>query len=128
MTALAEVLALRRRDPLYRLLARRWAACVAVFLGAGVASGTIVAVQLQLLWPAFMRLAGQIIALPLAIEVFAGRVHRRLPVRRRPHPPRSAHPQRPAGRRRGEGVGAADHRRQHLHEHAHRSNCRASSW
>lgn len=71
MIALAEILALRRRDPLYRLMARRWAAFFSVFLGASVASGTIVAIQLQLLWPAFMRLAGQIIALPFAIEVFA---------------------------------------------------------
>lgn len=71
LIALAEILALWRRDPLYRLMARRWAAFFAVFLGASVASGTIVALQLQLLWPAFMRLAGQIIALPFAIEVFA---------------------------------------------------------
>lgn len=71
MIALAELLALRRRDPLYRLMARRWAAFFSVFLGAGVVSGTIVAIQLQLLWPAFMRLAGQIIALPFALEVFA---------------------------------------------------------
>ncbi len=71
MIALAEILALWRHDPLYRLMARRWAAFFSVFLGASVASGTIVAVQLQLLWPAFMRLAGQIIALPFAIEVFA---------------------------------------------------------
>lgn len=71
MIALAEVLALRRGDPLYRLMARRWAGAFSVFLGVGVVTGTIVAVQLQLLWPAFMRLVGQIIALPFAIEVFA---------------------------------------------------------
>lgn len=69
--ALAEILALRRADPLYRLMARRWAAVFAVFLATGVVTGTIVAFQLQLLWPAFMRLAGQVIALPFAIEVFA---------------------------------------------------------
>jgi cytochrome d ubiquinol oxidase subunit I len=69
--AVAEALALRRRDALYRLLARRWAAVFGVFLATGVVSGTLVAVQLQLLWPAFMRLVGQVIALPFAIEVFA---------------------------------------------------------
>jgi cytochrome d ubiquinol oxidase subunit I len=62
---------MRRRDPMYRLMARRWAGAFAVLLGTGVVSGTIVAVQLQLLWPAFMRLVGQLIALPFAIEVFA---------------------------------------------------------
>lgn len=71
MIALAEGLGLRRGDPAYRLMARRWAAVFTVFLGTGVVSGTIIAVQLQLLWPGFMRLAGQIIALPFAIEVFA---------------------------------------------------------
>ncbi len=71
LIALAEILALVRHDPLYRLMARRWAAFFAVLLGAGVASGTIVAVELQLLWPAFMRLAGQVIAVPFGIEVFA---------------------------------------------------------
>ncbi|MBE3590928.1 MAG: cytochrome ubiquinol oxidase subunit I [Firmicutes bacterium] len=71
MVALAEVLALRRQDPYYRAMARRWAAAFSVFLGAGVVSGTIVAVQLSLLWPTFMRIVGQIIALPFAIEVSA---------------------------------------------------------
>lgn len=71
LIALAEILALRRRDPLYRLMARRWAAVFSVFLGVGVVSGTIVALLLQLLWPGFMRLVGQIIAVPFAIEVFA---------------------------------------------------------
>jgi len=71
MIALAEILALRRRDVLYRLLARRWAAFFAVLLGARVASGPILAVQRPMLWPAFMRLAGQSIALPFAREVFA---------------------------------------------------------
>jgi cytochrome d ubiquinol oxidase subunit I len=71
MIALAEILGQKRRDPLYALMARRWAAVFAVFLATGVVSGTLVAVELQLLWPAFMRLAGQVIALPFAIEVFA---------------------------------------------------------
>jgi cytochrome d ubiquinol oxidase subunit I len=71
LIALAEVLAVRRRDAVYRVMARRWAAAFSVFLGVSVMTGTIVALQIQLLWPAFARLAGQIIALPFAIEVFA---------------------------------------------------------
>lgn len=71
MIALAEIVALRRGDAMYRVMARRWAAVFSVFLATGVVTGTIVAVLLQLLWPAFMRLAGQIIILPFAIEVFA---------------------------------------------------------
>ena len=71
MIALAEIVAHHRRDPVYRLIARRWAAAFIVLLGTGVVSGTIVAMQLQLLWPAFMRLVGQLIAVPFAIEVVA---------------------------------------------------------
>jgi cytochrome d ubiquinol oxidase subunit I len=71
LIAVAEALGLRRRDPLWALLARRWAAVFSVFLATGVVTGTIVALQLQLLWPAFVRLAGQVIALPFAMEVFA---------------------------------------------------------
>lgn len=71
LIALAELAGLRPGGRVYRRLARRWAGAFAVFLGVGVASGTIVALLLQLLWPGFMRLAGQVIALPLAIEVFA---------------------------------------------------------
>jgi cytochrome d ubiquinol oxidase subunit I len=52
-------------------MAHRWAAAFSVLLGTGVVSGTIVALQLQLLWPGFMRLVGEIIALPFAIEVVA---------------------------------------------------------
>lgn len=40
-------------------------------VAAGVVSGTIVAVQLTLLWPRFMELVGQIISTPFLIEVFA---------------------------------------------------------
>ncbi len=40
-------------------------------LSRGVVSGTIVAMQLQLLRPAFRRLVGQLIALPFAIEIVA---------------------------------------------------------
>lgn len=68
---LAESAAKRRQDPLYRLMARRWAGAFLILLGTGVVSGTIVAVQLQLLWPPLVRLVGQIIALPFAIEVMA---------------------------------------------------------
>jgi cytochrome d ubiquinol oxidase subunit I len=71
MIAIAEIAALRRRDATYRRIAHRWAAAFSVLLGTGVVSGTIVALQLQLLWPGFMRLVGEIIALPFAIEVVA---------------------------------------------------------
>src|SRR5699024_3448914 len=42
-----------------------------VTVAVGVVTGTIIGLQLSLLWPNFMELAGQIIALPLFMEVFA---------------------------------------------------------
>ncbi len=71
LIAVAEIVGARRGEPVYRVMARRWATVFSVFLGVGVVSGTIVALLLPLLWPGFMRLVGQIIALPFAIEVFA---------------------------------------------------------
>lgn len=71
MILIAEVAALWTRNPAYRLLAKRWTRGFVVLLGVGVVSGTIVAVQLTMLFPAFMRLVGQVIALPFLIEVFA---------------------------------------------------------
>ncbi|ATY84253.1 cytochrome ubiquinol oxidase subunit I [Kyrpidia spormannii] len=71
MIALAETAALWRKDQLYARLAQRWTRGFVVLLAAGVVSGTIVAVQLTLLWPRFMELVGQIISTPFLIEVFA---------------------------------------------------------
>ncbi|MDI3257951.1 MAG: cytochrome ubiquinol oxidase subunit I [Kyrpidia sp.] len=71
MIALAEGAALFRRDRAYALLAQRWTRGFVVLLAAGVVSGTIVAVQLTLLWPRFMELVGQVISTPFLIEVFA---------------------------------------------------------
>lgn len=71
MIALAEGAALFRRDRAYALLAQRWTRGFVVLLAAGVVSGTIVAVQLTLLWPRFMELVGQVISTPFLIEMFA---------------------------------------------------------
>ncbi|MBE3557260.1 MAG: cytochrome ubiquinol oxidase subunit I [Firmicutes bacterium] len=68
---LAEISAAITKDRDYRDLAQRLASVFAVLLAVGVVSGTIVAVQLTLLWPRFMQLVGEIISLPFLIEVFA---------------------------------------------------------
>ncbi|MDN6205277.1 MAG: cytochrome ubiquinol oxidase subunit I, partial [Staphylococcus simulans] len=43
----------------------------AVTVAVGVVTGTIIELQLSLLWPQFMKIAGHVIALPLFMEVFA---------------------------------------------------------
>ncbi|WP_306984264.1 cytochrome ubiquinol oxidase subunit I [Alkalicoccobacillus murimartini] len=71
MILLAEIMRLVKKDDDYALLAKRWTKGAAVLLGVAIPSGTIVAVMLSLLWPHFMEIVGEVIALPFQIEIFA---------------------------------------------------------
>ena len=70
LVSLAELLGIVRRDQHYTLMARRWTRTMLVLFAVGSVTGTIVGFQITLLWPGFMKLAGQVIALPFAIEIF----------------------------------------------------------
>ncbi len=69
--SLAEGIGIWRKNQLFLILARRWASAFAILFAVGAATGVIVAFELSLLWPNFMAIAGQVIALPFAIEGFA---------------------------------------------------------
>lgn len=71
MIALAEWRGIQTQDPHYSLLARRWARGFVISVAVGVVTGTSIGLQLSLLWPTFMRVAGHAIALPLFMETFA---------------------------------------------------------
>lgn len=71
MIALAEWMGIRRKDNHYILLARRWARGFVITVAVGVVTGTAIGFMLSLLWPSFMQIAGQAIALPLFMETFA---------------------------------------------------------
>ncbi|MGX1264815.1 cytochrome bd-type quinol oxidase subunit 1 [Rossellomorea marisflavi] len=71
MIAIAEFIGIRKNDNHYLLLARRWARGFTITVAVGVVTGTAIGLQLSLLWPSFMKVAGQIIALPLFMETFA---------------------------------------------------------
>lgn len=71
MIFLSELIYFFRKDDDYRLMAKRWTRTLAIVLGVAIPSGTIVGVQLILLWPGFMRIVGQVIAVPFQIELFA---------------------------------------------------------
>jgi cytochrome d ubiquinol oxidase subunit I len=71
LISLAELLAMVRRDDAYRVLAQRWAKGFLLTFAIGAATGTIVAAELSVVWPNFMRVVGQTIALPFLIEVIA---------------------------------------------------------
>lgn len=71
MIAIAQWTGIRKKDPHFILLARRWARGFVITVAVGVVTGTCIGIQLSLLWPSFMRVAGQAIALPLFMETFA---------------------------------------------------------
>lgn len=71
MISIAEFMGIKRNDSHYLLLARRWARGFTITVAVGVVTGTAIGLQLSMLWPSFMQVAGQVIALPLFMETFA---------------------------------------------------------
>lgn len=71
MIMLAQWVGIKKNDEHYILLARRWARGFVITVAVGVVTGTAIGLQLSLLWPNFMELAGNTIALPLFMETFA---------------------------------------------------------
>lgn len=71
MIALAQWIGIKKNDDHYILLARRWARGFTITVAVGVVTGTAIGLQLSLLWPSFMEVAGQVIGLPLFLETFA---------------------------------------------------------
>ncbi|WP_239984647.1 cytochrome ubiquinol oxidase subunit I [Lentibacillus sediminis] len=71
MISIAEFIGIRKKDPHYTMLARRWTRGFIITVAIGVVTGTAIGLQLSLVWPNFMQVAGNVIALPLFMEVFA---------------------------------------------------------
>jgi cytochrome d ubiquinol oxidase subunit I len=71
MMVIAEAAWLRTGDPVYKVLARRWAKGAAILFAVGAVSGTVLSFELGLLWPHFMKFAGAIIGMPFSLEGFA---------------------------------------------------------
>ena len=71
LVVIAEGLWLRTKRGVYYDLARTWAKGMAILFAVGAVSGTILAFELGLLWPVFMKYAGGIIGLPFSLEGFA---------------------------------------------------------
>ncbi|MDW0117902.1 cytochrome ubiquinol oxidase subunit I [Sporosarcina thermotolerans] len=71
MIMIAQWVGIKKNDEHYILLARRWARGFVITVAVGVVTGTVIGLQLSLLWPNFMEFAGNVIALPLFMETFA---------------------------------------------------------
>ncbi len=68
---IAEGRALRTGDERYRALAKRWSKAFAVLFAVGAVSGTILSLELGVLWPGLMEQYGDVIGLPFAMEGIA---------------------------------------------------------
>jgi cytochrome d ubiquinol oxidase subunit I len=62
---------LRRDDADALTLAKRWSKVAAVLFAVGAVSGTILSLEMGLLWPELMRAYGDVIGLPFALEGIA---------------------------------------------------------
>ncbi|WP_226578308.1 cytochrome ubiquinol oxidase subunit I [Halobacillus litoralis] len=71
LVSIAEFIGIKKKDPHYTLLARRWTRGYTITVAVGVVTGTAIGLQLSLIWPSFMQIAGNVIALPLFMETFA---------------------------------------------------------
>jgi cytochrome d ubiquinol oxidase subunit I len=71
MIVIAEVLYHIKKDRDYAIMARRLTKGFAIILGVAIPSGTTVGVMISLLWPGYMEIVQQVIALPFQVEIFA---------------------------------------------------------
>jgi cytochrome bd ubiquinol oxidase subunit I len=71
LVVIAEWRGLRSGDPVWSLLARRWAKALGVLFAVGAVSGTILSFEMGILWPGLMGRFGSVIGLPFAIEGIA---------------------------------------------------------
>lgn len=71
LVLIAEWRGQRTGDPVYRLLARRWARAMGVLFAVGAVSGTILSFEMGVLWPGLMGTYGEVIGLPFALEGIA---------------------------------------------------------
>ncbi len=71
MVLFAEARWLRRGDPVYRELARRWSRVMIGLFAVGVITGTILSFEMGLLWPNFTATFGGVFGLGFAIEGFS---------------------------------------------------------
>ncbi len=66
-----EWLGIRKKDPKLTEIARFWSKIMAVLVITGVVSGTVIALQMSLVWPGILKFGGTVIGLPFMFETYA---------------------------------------------------------
>lgn len=65
-----EFMGIRRKDQKLIDLAHFWSKIMAVLVITGVISGTIIALQMSLVWPGILKFGGEVIGLPFMFETY----------------------------------------------------------
>lgn len=71
LVAWFEWLGIRKKDKKSLETARFWSKIMALIVITGVISGTVVALQMSLIWPGILKFGGQVIGLPFMFETYA---------------------------------------------------------
>ncbi len=71
LVAWFEWLGIRKKDKQYIETAHFWSKIMTILVITGVISGTVVALQMTLIWPGILKFGGQVIGLPFMLETYA---------------------------------------------------------
>jgi cytochrome d ubiquinol oxidase subunit I len=66
-----EIMALRKNDQQLRCVAHFWGKIMSLLVVTGVLSGTVIALQMSLVWPGILKFGGEVIGLPFMFETYA---------------------------------------------------------
>lgn len=66
-----EYLGYKRKEKRLTEVAKLWSKIMTILIIAGVMSGTIIALQMSLVWPGILKFGGQVIGLPFIFETYA---------------------------------------------------------
>ncbi len=66
-----ELMGIRRKDQKLITVAKFWSKIMAMLVVTGVISGTIIALQMSLVWPGILKFGGEVIGLPFMFETYA---------------------------------------------------------
>lgn len=65
-----EWMGIRRKDPKLTAVAKFWSKIMTALVITGVISGTIIALQMSLVWPGILKFGGEVIGLPFMFETY----------------------------------------------------------
>lgn len=71
LVSIFEFMGIRRNDPKLIEIAKFWSKIMIVLVITGVISGTIIALQMSLVWPGILKFGGEVIGLPFMFETYA---------------------------------------------------------